>query len=45
MLPAQLPGVMTAHQLKDLIKSKCTPEETLVCLKELANPLADDMGW
>ncbi|KAH3741507.1 nuclear cap-binding protein subunit 1-like [Dreissena polymorpha] len=38
----QLPGLMTAHRLLEVIKSKCTPEETLVVLKELPNPLADD---
>ncbi|XP_060600407.1 nuclear cap-binding protein subunit 1-like isoform X2 [Ruditapes philippinarum] len=37
-----LPGTMVSHQLIDAIKSKCTPEETLVLLKELPNPLADD---
>lgn len=37
-----LPGTMVAHQLINAIKSKCTPEETLVLLKELPNPLADD---
>lgn len=37
-----LPGTMVAHQLIDIIKSKCTPEETLVLLKDLPNPLADD---
>ncbi|WAR00785.1 NCBP1-like protein [Mya arenaria] len=39
---AQLPGLMTAHQLLEAIRSKCTPEETLVLLKEVPNPLADD---
>jgi hypothetical protein len=39
-----LPGTMVSHQLIDAIKSKCTPEETLVLLKELPNPLADDTG-
>jgi len=39
-----LPGLMTAHQLIEAIRSKCTPEETLIALKELANPLADDTG-
>lgn len=39
-----LPGTMVAHKLIDQIRSKCTPEETLVLLKELPNPLADDIG-
>lgn len=41
-ISGSLPGTMTAHQLIDMIKSKCTPEETLVLLKDLPNPLADD---
>jgi hypothetical protein len=37
-----LPGTMTAHQLIQAIKSKCTPEETMVILKDLPNPLKED---
>lgn len=37
-----LPGTMTAHQLIQAIKSKCTPEETMGILKDLPNPLKED---
>lgn len=39
-----LPGTMVAHKLMQGIKSKCTPEEALLLLKELPNPLNDDDG-
>ena len=37
-----LPGTMVAHQLIASIKSKCTPEEAMVLLKDLPNPLSDE---
>ena len=37
-----MPGTMVAHQLISSIKSKCTPEEAMVLLKDLPNPLSDE---
>ncbi|XP_022257706.1 uncharacterized protein LOC106472631 isoform X3 [Limulus polyphemus] len=37
-----LPGTMVAHQLASAIKEKCTPEEALLLIKDLPNPLHDD---
>ncbi|XP_033749402.1 nuclear cap-binding protein subunit 1-like [Pecten maximus] len=37
-----LPGTMTAHQLIQAIKGRCTPEEAMVLLKDLPNPLSDE---
>ncbi|CAH1796073.1 unnamed protein product [Owenia fusiformis] len=36
------PGTMTSHQLIASIKSKCTPEEVILIMKDLPNPLADE---
>lgn len=37
-----MPGTMVAHQLISAIKSKCTPEEAMVLLKDLPNPLSEE---
>lgn len=37
-----LPGMTYSHQLTALIKSKCSPEEVLVVLRDVPNP-NDDM--
>lgn len=37
-----LPGTTYSHQLTALIKSKCTPEEVLVVLRDVPNPLTED---
>lgn len=37
-----MPGTMVAHQLISSIKSKCTPEEAMVLLKDLPNPLSEE---
>ncbi|XP_062577791.1 nuclear cap-binding protein subunit 1-like [Saccostrea cucullata] len=37
-----MPGTMVAHQLMAAIKSKCTPEEAMVLLKDLPNPLSEE---
>ncbi|KAL5004537.1 hypothetical protein ScPMuIL_017993 [Solemya velum] len=37
-----LPGTMIAHQLLAAIKEKCTPEEALLVLKDLPNPLSEE---
>jgi len=37
-----MPGTMTAHQLIQAIKSRCSPEEAMVLLKDLPNPLSDE---
>lgn len=37
-----LPGTMVAHQLTASIKNKCTPEEVLLIVKDLPNPLQDE---
>lgn len=39
---SSMPGTMVAHQLIASIKSKCTPEEAMVLLKDLPNPLSDE---
>ncbi|XP_013421265.1 nuclear cap-binding protein subunit 1-like [Lingula anatina] len=39
-----LPGTITAYKLLSSIKSKCTPEEAAMILKDLPNPLSDEEG-
>jgi nuclear cap-binding protein subunit 1 len=40
----KLAGKMAAHQLKQAICSKCSPDEAVNVLKDLPNPLTDDDG-
>lgn len=42
LFAASLPGTTAAHQLVISIRQKCTPEEVLGVLKDLANPRSEE---